>query len=298
MQRIQPDHHGRVHGQKEKLMARKSSVHATCVHVLVSLVTIFAVSGAMAANSTQKTNPAIATYARPISFEPNLGQTDKQVDFLAHGTGYSLSLSHAEAVVVLQRYIPAKRGSHSLPTRGSSAVVRIQPVGANASTMPEALDELPGKSNYLIGSRPQRAHTGIPNYARVRYRDVYAGIDVIYYGNQRQLEYDFVVSRGADPGSILMEFQGPSKAELDREGNLVMHTGAGDSRWHKPIAYQEFNGNRRLVACAYARAGRHRLRFTMDAYDHTKPLIIDPVLEYSTRFGGFSDQGRGIAVDN
>ncbi|MGI9074298.1 MAG: SBBP repeat-containing protein [Bryobacteraceae bacterium] len=121
---------------------------------------------------------------------------------------------------------------------------------------------------------------------------------MIYYGNQRQLEYDFVVRPGADPGSISLEFQGASKAELDREGGVVMHTAPGDVRWHKPMAYQEINGSRKLVACAYARSGADRLRFALDAYDRTKPLIIDPVLEYSTYLGGsFGDIGTSIAVD-
>lgn len=132
----------------------------------------------------------------------------------------------------------------------------------------------------------------------------YPGIDLIYYGNQRQLEYDFVVSPGADPASILLDFQGAGKAALDRKGNIVMHTAVGDLRWHKPIAYQHDNGERRLVACTYARKEAHRLAFRLAAYDRAKPLIIDPALEYSTYLGGggnpstgHGEQGRGIAVD-
>jgi hypothetical protein len=281
-------------------MVRKNSAHNMCAHVLISFVTIFAASGAMAANSTSTAKPAITNYARPLSFEPNRGQRDKQVDFLAHGAGYSLFLSHAEAVIVLQRGAPAKRGSHSLPTPLISTAVRLKPVGGNASAPVGALGELPGKSNYFIGSVPERWHTGIPNYAKVRYRNVYRGVDMIYYGNQRQLEYDFVVSPGADPGRISLEFQGASKAELDREGIVVMHTAAGDLRWHKPIAYQEVNGSRKLVECAYARRGPQLLGFALADYDRAKPLIIDPVLDYSTYLGGSGadgDQGMAIAVD-
>jgi Beta-propeller repeat len=162
----------------------------------------------------------------------------------------------------------------------------------------DALGKLAGKSNYFIGSLPERWHAGISNYAKVRYRNVYRGVDMIYYGNQRQLEYDFVIRAGADPGSISLEFQGAGKAELGREGGLVMHTDAGDLRWHKPLAYQEVNGARKLVACAYAPRDGQQFGFTLGAHDAAKPLIIDPVLEYSTYLGGSnSEQGNGIAVD-
>src|SRR5205823_13132935 len=123
---------------------------------------------------------------------------------------------------------------------------------------PEPLQEQPSRSNYFIGNDPQKWHTGIANYANVRYRNVYRGIDLIYYGNQRQLEYDFVVSPGADPKRMLLQFQG-TKPTLDPSGDLVMHTAVGDLRWHKPVAYQEINGDRRLVTCNYVRKGEQRL---------------------------------------
>jgi hypothetical protein len=268
-------------------------------HLFICLVTIFAGQDAMAANSNSTTKQAIADYIRPLSFEPNRGQTDKQVDFLAQGTGYSLFLSHAEAVMVLRRGDPPRApGSHSRPMAVKWVTVRMRPVGGNASAEVDALGKLAGKSNYFIGSLPDRWRTGIPNYAKVRYGNVYPGVDMIYYGNQRQLEYDFVVGPGADPGSIALEFQSASKAELDREGGLVMHTDAGDLRWHKPVAYQEVNGTRKLVACAYAPRDRQRLGFALGAYDSTQPLIIDPELEYSSVLGGIvRDEGHAIAVD-
>ncbi|MGI8958402.1 MAG: SBBP repeat-containing protein [Bryobacteraceae bacterium] len=272
-------------------MARKNSAL-----IFISFVTIFAVPGAMAANSNSTTKPAISDYARPLSFEPNRGQSDKQVDFLAHGTGYSLFLSHAEAVIVLQR------GSAKPGSQVAGTTLRLRPVDANVSGKVEAFGQLLGKSNYFVGTVPERWHTDIPNYFKVRYGNVYPGVDMIYYGNQRQLEYDFVVSSGADPGSISLEFQGASKAQLDRAGNVVMHTAAGELRWHKPVAYQEVNGSRKLVACAYVRQAGQRLGFTLGAYDRAKPLIIDPVLEYSTYFGGSGngspgDLGTSVAVD-
>jgi len=261
-------------------------------------VTIFAVKGVMAASNASTTRPAFSNYARQLGFEPNRGQTDKRVDFLAHGTGYSLFLSHADAVIVVRHGVQSKSGSPNQERAVSSAAFRMSAVGGNSSAPLDALGQLPGKSNYFVGSVAERWHTDIPNYAKVRYRDVYPGIDIIYYGNENQLEYDFIVGPGANPGAIALEFHGAGKAELDDRGNLVMHTSAGDMRWHKPLAYQEVNGNRRLVGCGYVRTSTQRLRFRLDTYDRTKPLIIDPVLEYSTYLGGSaSDQGSGIVVD-
>ncbi|MFL6352999.1 MAG: SBBP repeat-containing protein [Bryobacteraceae bacterium] len=274
-------------------MARRTSAQ-----IFIGFLTIFAAQGALAANSNSTPKSATTNYARPLSFEPNQGQTNKQVDFLAHGDGYSLFLSHAETVMVLQRNAAAKANSHIRPTSVNSTAVRLRPVGGNASAKVDALGQMPGKSNYFTGNAPERWHRDIPNYVQVRYGNVYPGVDMIYYGNQRQLEYDFVVSSGTDPGSISLELEGPSKAELDRDGSIVMHTEAGDLRWQKPVAYQEIDGSRKLVQCAYARSGTDRIRFTIGTYDRTKRLVIDPVLVYSTYLGGSNSDGAGaIAVD-
>jgi Beta-propeller repeat len=263
--------------QQEELMANKN-----CVHLVLTFTTIFAVQGAMAGSTTHATNPAVANYARPLSFEPNRGQTNGQVDFLAHGAGYRLFLSHGEAVMALDRGV----------------MVRMRPVGGKRLGTADPLEQQPSKSNYFIGNDSQKWHTGIANYAKVRYRNVYPGIDLIYYGNQRQLEYDFVVSAGVDPNRILLQFQGGTNATLDRSGDLLMHTAAGDLRWHKPIAYQQVNGGRKLIACSYARQGLNWLAFKLADYDRSRPLIIDPALVYSTYLGGsIGEGGSAIAVD-
>jgi hypothetical protein len=248
----------------------------------ITCVTMFAVQGALAANTNPTPKQVVADYTRPLSFEPNRGQADKRVDFLAHGTGYGLFLSHVGAVMTFEH----------------GAAIRMRPVGANTFSQPEPLDPQASKSNYFIGNVPQKWHTSVPNYTKVRYRNVYRGIDLVYYGNQRQLEYDFVVSPGARPERILLDFQGETKAALDRSGDLLMRTAAGDLSWHKPVAYQEVEGVRKLVACAYVRKGG-QLGFKLAAYDRTKPLIIDPVLEYSTYLGGSGgDLAYGIAADS
>jgi beta-propeller repeat-containing protein len=258
-------------------------------HFAITFMTMFTVQGALAANTTPTANPAIADYTRPISFEPNRGQTDKQVDFLARGAGYGLFLSRGKAVMAFK-----------------NGAVRMSPVRANASPRAEALNPQSSESNYFVGNVPGNWHTNIANYAKVRYRDVYPGVDLIYYGTQRQLEYDFVVAPGRDPNTIALQFDSGAKPVLERSGDLVMHTEAGELRWHKPVAYQEVNGRKQLVACVYVCKGR-RLAFNLGAYDRTKPLVLDPVLLYSTYLGGsgltsgdydpYADFGTAIAVD-
>src|SRR6185369_16302434 len=144
-----------------------------------------------------------------------------------------------------------------------------------------------------------RWHTNVANYARVRYAEVYPGIDMIYYGDERRLEYDFVVAPGSNPDSIQMSFRGIENFEITRLGDLLLHTTGGDLLQSKPIAYQEANGVREPVSIDYAANGVDRVGFQLGAYDPSRPLIIDPVLVFSSYLGGSGfDQGYAIAVDS
>ncbi len=263
--------------------------NVACISII--FLPVLAIQGAVAKYS--KPAPRIADYSRPVSFEPNRGKANQQVDFLARGTGYSLFLSRGDAVMVL------RRGDGT----GHSATVRMRPAGGNALAPVDALSELPGKSNYFIGSDPEHWHTGIPTYAQVRYRDVYPGIDLLYYGNQRQLEYDFVVSPGADPRNVSVELEGSGELDFHSNGNLVMHTAAGDLTWHKPFAYQSIEGRRMPIQCAFVQRSGQRLGFALAEYDRSKPLIIDPTLQYTTVLTysatlGEGPLGNAIAVDD
>ncbi len=170
---------------------------------------------------------------------------------------------------------------------------------ANASPRVEALEELPGKANYFLGNDPTKWRTNVPTYARVHYQDLYPGIDLIYYGNQRQLEYDLVVRPGADPSRIRLGVQGADTLDVDAQGDLVLHTAGGDIRQRKPAAYQEIDGMRQEISGGYVLKGSHTVGFEVGAYDASRPLVIDPVLFYSTYLGGSSDDfGSGIAVDS
>ena len=171
-------------------------------------------------------------------------------------------------------------------------------VGANAQAQATGLDAQGGTSNYFVGNDPSQWHTGIANYGQVKYQNVYSGVNLIYYGNQRQLEYDFVLAPGADPGSIQLAFTGAAGIPLDSSGDLVLHTSGGDVVEHAPVIYQDNNGVRQAVSGHYVLEANRQVGFEVGAYDPTKSLVIDPVLSYSTYLGGSgSDQAYAIAVD-
>jgi uncharacterized protein (TIGR03437 family) len=231
----------------------------------------------------------------PLSFELNRGQAQANVKFLSMGGTYSILLSPNE--VALNLSSAELRGGDE--TGGSAAdagqvylTVRLKFIGANPSPQIEGLDELPGKSNYLIGNDPKLWHTSVPNYAKVRYREVYPGVDLIFYGNQHRLEYDFVVNPGADPNSIKLSFDGVKRLRIDRHGDLILEMPAGEVRQQKPAIYQEVDGERRSVAGHYEIRDR-RVGFKVASYDRSRPLVIDPVLEYSVAGVG----GIAISVD-
>jgi hypothetical protein len=225
----------------------------------------------------------------PLHFEANRGQTDKDVRFLSRGPGYSLYLTANEAVLVLAK--------PDAKAQGSSLALRMSLVGAARKPVVSGLDAQAGKANYFIGKDPAKWRTNVPTYAKVHYRDVYPGIDLVYYGNQRQLEYDFVVAPDADPKKIVLAFKGADKLEINSQGELVLHAAGGEILQRKPVIYQETDGVRQEIAGRYVRKGANRVGFEVAAYDTSRPLVIDPiVLSYST-FLGACCSGTGITVD-
>ena len=223
----------------------------------------------------------------PLIFEPNHGQVDRQVKFLARGAGYSLFLDSTSAVLAMQR--AAGHGEQ---------FVRMKLVGANPAAASDGTDPLPGKSNYIFGNDPRKWHTGIPQFAGVRYRGVYPGIDLVFYGNQGRLEYDFRVGPGGDPSQAELQFDGATKLELS--GGDLMLTGKdeGGLRLLAPHIYQREGDGQKLVAGRFVLRGANRVGFEIGAYDRSRELIIDPVLDFSTYFGGSgAETSPSIAVN-
>jgi hypothetical protein len=176
--------------------------------------------------------------------------------------------------------------------------------GANPVLQVKGLDELPGKSNYLKGNDRAGWQRNVPNYAKVRYEQIYAGVDMLYYGNQQQLEYDFIVAPGADPKAIEIAYQGADNLDVDKDGNLVLQVKSISLTQQAPVAYQETDGVRQTIAASYVLKDNRRVGFELGEYDTSKPLVIDPLLVYSTYLGGsipgpeqIGDFAAGVAVD-
>ncbi len=247
-----------------------------------------------------------ASYGKlPLSFEPNRGQTDPRVQFVSRGAGYTIFLSPASATFALDRHVTAGRPAlpGREPSREESAVVRMDLLGANPVIAMQPQDKLPGIANYLMGSTRGQWPTNLPTYAKAVSRNVYPGVDLVYYGTQGQLEYDFVLAPQADPSKIRLQIAGATPV-LDASGDLVLALGAkngeNDIRFHKPELYQQVQGVRQPVNGRFTiAANHHEVGFQVGSYDHSRELVIDPVLVYSSYLGGSSQQSviRGMAMN-
>ena len=239
----------------------------------------------------------------PLSFEPNRGQTDEQVKFLSRNSHYNLFLTPGEAVFTLPTRSTDKN-TNRLGMRkkaseiDSEAVLRLQIHGANPSTKVTGDSMLVGHTNYLIGRDSSKWVKDIPQYARVNYQDVYPGIDLTFYGQQRQLEFDFIVKAGAEPSAIGLNVEGARKIHVDNSGDLVLSSEAGDLRLHKPVAYQALGGSRQPVDAQFVIKGTE-VALAVGEYDRGRDLVIDPSIVYGTYLGaGNEDDGFAIAVDS
>jgi uncharacterized repeat protein (TIGR01451 family) len=270
------------------------------VRLVLSLLLIAAAQFAQSATLTPPTATVKSFGHIPLSFEPNRGQTNPQARYLAHGQGYSLFLTSSEAVLSLQSLQKEDVLHHPIKDENAiSAVLRLQLLNANASTEISGHDKLAGYSNYFIGKDQSKWLTRIPQYGKVEYSQIYPGIDLLYYGNQRQLEYDFVVAPRADPNAITFQIQGSDKVEIGPQGQLAVHVQKTALELLKPVVYQQINGERRHVAANYVLQPDGRVAFALGAYDSSLPLVIDPVLTYSSYLGGTgNDAGSAVAVDS
>jgi len=299
-----------------------------CISLSVTLV---------AQMATPNSTTVVESYGNPpLAFEANQGQTDPRVKFLSRGATYVLFLGNREAVLVLgdprpklemQRLLDSKAASspesdqsgselqQHLNTTSHSAWTgfRIRLAGANVAPEVKGLDEMPGKSNYLMGADRRKWRINVPHYAKVQYKSIYPGVDLVYYINQGQLEYDFVVAPRVDPGVIRMSMRGlgdDARIQINPQGDLIVRSEGAEIRLHKPAAYQPglLRGpgqkDRTFLDARYVLKGS-QISFSVPVYDQSKPLIIDPALSYSTFLGGTNqnngigfDQGNSIAVDS
>ncbi|MGA2962417.1 MAG: choice-of-anchor D domain-containing protein [Candidatus Korobacteraceae bacterium] len=227
---------------------------------------------------------AAQTYANlPLRFEP----AAEQGHFMARSSGYAVLVGAGESAIAI--------------TDGKSGLtraLRFSFEGSNAAAQIEAIDALPGVTNYYIGSDPKNWRLGVRNFARLRTKNVYPGVDIVYYGDNRRLEFDFVVAPAADPRAIALALSGMDKLYINAEGELVAEVNGNPVRFAKPYAYQKVAGSTKAVSVEYALAGPGKVQLRIGDYDKNLELVIDPTLTYSTFLGGSNgDTGNGIAVD-
>ncbi|HEX8148513.1 MAG TPA: SBBP repeat-containing protein [Pyrinomonadaceae bacterium] len=247
----------------------------------------------------------------PLSFEENAGQGGSRFRFRARAGGYTLLLGAGGATLALPGggVKGGRGGARPRAAQGeyvraggtprpSIQTVEMRLAGSNPRAEIRGEELLPGRVNYFRGRGARRVEAAASRYARVRYRSVYEGIDMVYYGDGRRLEYDFVVAPGAEARAVALDFRGVERLEIDAAGDLVLHTAAGELRQHRPFAYQTVGDERRAVESRYVMRGRARVGFEVGAYDRSKPLVIDPVLSYSTYLGGEGfEMPAGVGVD-
>ena len=232
-----------------------------------------------AATETPATSRAMAAIARqPQRFEA------LDHGLLARGRGYAMMLS---------------AGSAAVSMNGTATVLRMTWPGADQRVQPVGDELAAGTTNYLIGSDPSQWRRDVPSFGRVRYHGLYPGIDLVFYGNQERLEYDFIVAPGGDPRNIRLRFSGQDAVRIDAEGNLVIRAGATKITQRAPVIYQEHNGTRREIAGRYVKVNRHEFGFSVADYDRASTLFIDPVLTFSSFLGGDADTfAKAVAVDS
>src|SRR5713226_4926618 len=230
----------------------------------------------------------------PLIFEANRGQAGRGVEFLARATGYTVLLEADKTEVLLPMARTGEDQKDALPS-----TVAIEFVGASYHSHYKVAERLPGKSNYFVGKQSSRWMVGIPQYGRISQKSVYPGIDLVYYGNAGNFEYDFVLAPGADPQSLILRVQGADNISINDLGDLVFQTVAGAIRLQKPAIYQEKKGTRNNIEGKFVLRSSNEVGVAVGDYDADVPLVIDPVLSFSTLIGANNNtQSLGVAVDS
>src|SRR5512141_968535 len=217
-------------------------------------VLLWCAASVLAAPASVTAGAAQAFQSVPAWFEPNQGVADSQVKYYSRGAGYTLFMEQSGVVM-------------NLAGETDTASMRISLAGGNPTPELEAVDPLPGRTDYILGNQPSRWRRAVPHFARVRYGGAYPGIDVVYYGSGKQLEYDFVVSPGADPSRIRLQFGGAQSVRLDENGALVIALAGREIRQLRPLAHQdvlEGGRSRRVgVEARYVLARNNEVRLVL-----------------------------------
>jgi hypothetical protein len=271
-------------------------------------------AAAQPATSAEKSARVLASMdALPLAFEANQGQTDHQVKYMARGSGYTVFLTGNDTVFALHSSSQTApiRVTHNLGPAGMTqpapalghkrdriAAIHMHLVGGNPDSNVIASNQLSGRSNYFIGNDRSQWHTNVPQYERISYAEAYPGVNLAFYGVQKQLEFDFIVAPGSSPALIRLGVSGVNRIATDNSGNLILESSAGNVLLHKPVAYQQNDGTRQPVAARFVLQAHNQVSFELGNYDRSRELVIDPSVSYATYLGGTAeDDGNAIAVD-
>jgi Cep192 domain 4/Beta-propeller repeat len=274
-----------------------------------------------APSPNQSGDPAQPFGRLPLAFEKNNGQFNSQVSFVARSRGRSIAITNRGMVIARARSAATGKSgpvenhgvdSHysvraTSQTAQETVLVKMTLPGSNPARTAVGADELPGKTNYFFGDDPRLWRRDVPTYAKVKLNEIYPGVDLVYYGNESRLEYDFVVAPGADPKSIRLKFDGQSRLQVEKSsGDLVLNSTAGEIRFHRPLVYQppartdssSSRSRRRTVAGRYVLVASNEVSFRVGRHDPRRELVIDPMITFSTYLAGtHGDSVRGIAID-
>jgi len=247
---------------------------------------------------------------QPLAFTKNMGQWDDRVQFRANAAGATMWYTTDGVYYQFTRHIPTESTSQDddlhmpydradqEPDSIEQLMIKVSFVGANPNPVITGDNLMEYKCNYFIGNDPDEWHTDVPNYKSVIFKDVYAGIDLKYFGNGKQMEYDFIVEPGADFSQIKVQYDGAESVSVNDNGELVVTTMWGEVVEHKPVIYQIESNSRVAIVGEYSLKGANAFGYELSGYNPALPLVIDPVLSYSTYLGGSDyDEGLGIAVD-
>ena len=254
-----------------------------------------ATAGKPPAEKVTKEAASHAMSRLPLLIEPNRGQTDSKVKFVARSMGYQAYLT-GPATAMLE-YRPSDKDTKTVD------FLTMKLAGANTAAAAEPLEPTGGVSNYILGADSSKWITNVPHYAKLRYGNVYPGVDVIYQGDNSHFRYDFQVNPGADPKAIQIAYEGGKGVSLDKDGNAVVALSSGRMIASKPVIFQEYGGQKHSVDGSYVITASNTVAFQVGAYDKSQALVIDPSDTYAGYYGAgatttFNTVFNGVAIDN
>jgi hypothetical protein len=240
----------------------------------------------------------------PLRFEKNIGQTDSNIDFISQNNNYTLFLSPDKVTFSfeqeknLNNFRQKPNVNIHNDNVNATSLLTMNIIQGNSNAEIHEIEKLETVSNYFLNNSQNQWQTNVENFSKIKYTNVYPGIDIVYYGNQRQLEYDFIVAPYTSPDIIRLQFEQAEMLTINNAGDLIIKLNNQEIYKKKPLVYQEINGIKQLVSCDYKIHKNNQLSFELGNYDTTQPLIIDPTIGYSTYLGGTgSDFSNAIAVD-